>query len=240
MRRYSLALSLMAASLAATTGLGLPAMAATGGPVSQTPAVWTPSLATSGTDGSVEQVRQLVPCGTTMYAVGLFSSLKQGAGTYARSNAFSFSATTGAVTGWSPVVNGQVNSVALSADCSTAYLGGAFTAVNGTPATNIAAVSTATGAVVPGFASSATAKVNTLVMAGGHLLVGGNFTSINGSTKKYMVSLSPTTGRDDGYVNLGHLRQVRLHRPGWPSEPGPNSTQVFNFSPEPGPATSCW
>ena len=61
--------------------------------MSQIPAAWTPSLATSGTDGSVEQVRQLVPCGTTMYAVGLFSSLEQGAGTYARSNAFSFSAT---------------------------------------------------------------------------------------------------------------------------------------------------
>lgn len=200
--------------------------------MSQIPAAWTPSLATSGTDGSVEQVRQLVPCGTTMYAVGLFSSLKQGTGTYARSNAFSFSATTGAVTGWSPVVNGQVNTVALSADCSTAYLGGAFSSVNGTPATNIAAVSTTTGAVVRGFASSATAKVNTLVMAGSHLLVGGNFTAINGSTKRYMVSLSPTTGKDDGYVNLNISgKYVYTDQGGRPS--GPNSTQAFNFAMSP-------
>ncbi|MEJ7706373.1 MAG: hypothetical protein WKF82_03255 [Nocardioidaceae bacterium] len=174
--------------------------------MSNVSATWTPSLATTGTDGSVEQIRQLVPCGGTMYAVGRFSEIKQGQATQTRNNAFSFNASTGVLTNWNPNVNGQVNSVALSTDCSVAYLGGTFTTIGSTPAAvkNIAAVSTGTGAVIPGFASSAGAKVNTLAMVKGgtHLLVGGNFTSINGSTKKYLVSLNPTTGKDDGYVNL--------------------------------------
>ncbi len=67
------------------------------GPVSSTPAAWTPSIATSGTDGTLETIRQLVPCGRMMYAVGAFTQIKQGTTIYARNDAFSFDATTGAM-----------------------------------------------------------------------------------------------------------------------------------------------
>src|SRR5580692_1699041 len=89
----------------------LPAQAATG-PVSSTPAAGTPQLATTGT---TEQVRQLAQCGGTMYAVGSFTSIKRYSSTFARDNAFSFSATSPyMVTSWNPDVNGVVNSVAFS------------------------------------------------------------------------------------------------------------------------------
>jgi len=193
-----------AVAASAALGLSSPAMAALGdgGSVSATAATWTPSLATSGTDGSVEQIRQLAQCGTTMYAVGGFSSIKQKSTTYARNNAFSFSATTGAMTGWAPDVNGKVSTVALSADCSTAYLGGSFTSINGTAVKNLAAVDTTNGNVLSTFAHTAGGKVSTIARVGTHLLTGGAFTSINGSTKKYLVSLNTTTGKDDSYVNL--------------------------------------
>jgi len=188
--------------LATVTALVTPAGAVTAH-VRSTPASWTPSIATSGTDGTVELVRQLVPCGNLMYAVGRFTKIKQGSTVYTRNNVFSFNASTGAMTSWNPNVTGTVvDSIALSSTCSTAYLGGAFSAVGGTTARNIAAVSTSTGAVVSGFARSASAEVNTLLMAGSHLLAGGYFTSVNGSTKRYLVSLDPTTGKDDGYVNI--------------------------------------
>src|SRR5438552_189971 len=74
------------------------------GPVSSTPASWTPSIADSGTDGSVETIRQLVPCGNMMYAVGSFTTIKQGGTTYTRNNAFSFDATTGAMSNWAPSI----------------------------------------------------------------------------------------------------------------------------------------
>ncbi len=55
----------------------VPAAAATG-PVSATPAAGTPQLATTGT---TEQIRQLVDCGGTMYAVGTFTSISGWNGT---------------------------------------------------------------------------------------------------------------------------------------------------------------
>jgi hypothetical protein len=176
----------------------LPAQAATG-PVSNTPAAGTPQLVQTGT---TEKVRQLVPCGGTIYAVGIFTEIKQGS-TVSRNNAFSFSATAPfTVTSWNPDVNGEVDSVALSPDCSEAYLGGVFTSVNGTAVHNIAEVSTSTGAVNTAFGHSANGQVETLAMHNGHLLTGGYFTSVNGSTDKYFVSLNPSTGKDDGYLSL--------------------------------------
>jgi hypothetical protein len=135
----------LAAAAVVGACLALPAQAATG-PVSSTPAVGTPQLATTG---STEQVRQLAQCGGTMYAVGSFTSIKPFSTTNTRNNAFSFAAASPfAVTSWNPNVNGVVNSIAFSSNCSVAYLGGKFTSVNGTAVENIAAVSTSTGAVI--------------------------------------------------------------------------------------------
>jgi PKD repeat protein len=205
------------AATAATLATGMaavatPAAAANNpGPVSTIAATWTPSIATSGTDGTIETIRQVVPCGSLLYAVGSFTQITQGGTLYTRNNVFSFNAATGAMTSWAPTItpgnvgttgSGAVNSIALSADCSTAYLGGVFTAVNGTKVTNIAAVSTTTGALVTTFGHSAAGQVATILRSGSHLLVGGYFSGINGSTKPYLVSLSTTNGLDDGYLNL--------------------------------------
>ncbi len=193
---------LVAGTVAASVlGLAGPALAA-GGPVSTHPASGTPQLAPTG---STEQVRQLVQCGGTMYAVGSFTSIKQGSTTYSRHNAFSFSATSPyKITSWNPDVNGTVNTVAFNGTgCKNAYLGGQFSSVHGGSARNIAEVSTSTGAINSAFARSANGKVETMLVAHGHLLTGGYFTSVNGSGNRYLVSLSPTTGNDDGFVHLG-------------------------------------
>jgi hypothetical protein len=204
------------------------ATAATG-PVKATPASWTPSIASSGTDGTVELVRQLVPCGNLMYAVGRFSQIKQGSTVYTRRNVFSFNATTGAITSWNPNVSGTVvDSIALNSSCTTAYIGGRFTAVGATTAQNIAAVSTSSGAVVSGFARSASGEVSSLLMTGTHLLAGGSFTSINGSTRRYLASLNPTTGKDDGYVNLA-ISGTYVYTDQGGNKSSGNSTRVFGM-----------
>jgi hypothetical protein len=210
-------------------GFAVPAAAAATAPVRPTAASGIPHLATSGTDGSVERVRQLLQCGGTMYAVGMFSSIQRGTAVYARNNAFSFNATTGAMTSWNPNVNGRVNAVALSPDCSTAYLGGTFTAVHGTTARKLAAVSTTTGAVNPAFAHGASAMVDTLVRARGRLLVGGRFTSINGSGRPYLASLNPQTGLDDGYLNLS-ISGTYVYTDLNGVAAAPNVTHVYNFA----------
>jgi hypothetical protein len=191
------------------------------------PATGTPHLPTTG---PTVQVRQLVQCGSTMYAVGTFTSIIQGSTTFTRQGAFSFQATAPyAVTSWNPNVTGSVDTIAFNAgNCANAYLGGLFTAIGSTTVKNIAEVSTSTGAVVTTFGAKASGHVYTIASSGKHLLVGGADTGINGSTANpYFTSLNPTTGKDDGYLAL-HIsgNYVYTDASGQPS--GSNPTKVYN------------
>ena len=132
MRRYLIALgagvALMAlsgaaAQTAAATGSG--GVPAPGTGVLAKPLTGTPHFSVSDTNPT-EQVRQLVQCGDTMYAVGSFYHILQGSSTFARHNVFSFSATPPfTMTSWAPNVNGTVNSIAFNdGNCSDAYIGG--------------------------------------------------------------------------------------------------------------------
>jgi hypothetical protein len=213
------------ASLAFTAVVAAGALATTSGavslgPVSSTPASYTPQLANIGT---TQIVRQMVQCGNTIYAVGQFSTIQRIGTTYTRNNIFSFNATSPyQMTTWDPNVNGEVNSIGFNgSDCSHAYIGGTFSSVGGTAVHNIAEVDTATGAVVPTFAHTASAKVETVLGAGGHILVGGYFKTINGSAASpYMTSLDPTTGKDDGFLKLAISGNY--------SYANTNATRVYN------------
>ena len=202
-QRAGVVTAVLALALAlASIGLAAPALAVTpAGPVSAHPATGTPAFPDAG---RAEQIRQLVQCGGTMYAVGDFTTIMQSGARITRDNAFSFSATAPyTVTSWAPDVNGKVNSVAFNgSNCGNAYLGGDFSSVNGTSAKNIVEVNASTGAVVAAFGHSAAGQVETLLAAGGHLLAGGYFGSVNGGSDRYFASLNVTTGKDDGFVQL--------------------------------------
>jgi len=196
------ALQLPAVATAASSSARTAAVAT--GPVSATPASGTPKLAATGT---TQTVRQLVQCGGTMYAVGSFTEIQRFTTTYPRNNIFSFSATPGfKVTSWAPNVNGEVNSIAFDGtNCNDAYIGGQFTSVNGTKVNNFAEIDTTTGNVVSGFDNHVGGgHIDTLLVVNGHLLVGGTFTTIGGTTTNpYYASVSPATGKDDGFLHLG-------------------------------------
>ena len=170
-------------------------------PVSSTPAAGTPALEATGT---TEQIRQLVQCGTTMYAVGSFTEIRQGSTVFDRNNIFSFSAVAPyRMTPWNPDVNGVVNSITFNGtNCNQAYIGGLFTRVGSTVANNIAKINSTTGVVVAGFQDDADGEVETLLGVKGHILVGGHFKVINNSADRFMASLSPTSGSDDGFLQL--------------------------------------
>jgi hypothetical protein len=211
------ALVLSAAGVAAPSA----AQASQAGPVHATPATGTPALALTST---VQTVRQLKQCGGTMYAVGSFTVITQGGTTYTRSNILSFSATAPyTLSSWAPSVNGTVNTIAFDGgNCASAYIGGSFSSVNGTPVQNIAEISTTTGAVNSGFAHAANGTVNTMAVNGAHLLTGGAFTTINGTPRNYYASLSLTTGRDDGYLHLD------IHGTYQYGGVGKNVTNIYN------------
>jgi hypothetical protein len=196
--------------------------AAATGPVSAKPAHGTPELAATG---KTETVRQLVECGGTMYAVGSFTEIKRFQVTYPRNNIFSFSATAPyRVTSWAPDVSGEINSITFNGgNCSEAYIGGQFSSVNGKRVGNLAEISTSTGNVVGAFDHHGGGKIETLLGVDGHILVGGTFTDINGDTgDHYYASLNPTTGKDDGFLDLHISGHYVFH------EVKNNSTMVYN------------
>ena len=240
LRRYVIGLSAAAGLLALTVpaaqaapAQGIGGVSPPAGVVSATPAYNTPHLVATD-DNPVQQIRQIVQCGNTMYAVGTFGTIKRQSLTYTRYNVFSFSATAPyTVTSWAPnvvgtssSVTGVVNSIAFNGgNCADAYIGGSFTSINGTTVKNIAEIDTTTGNVVTAFAHSAGGTVQTLAGAHGHILAGGYYPSIAGSTADpYMTSLDPTTGRDDGFLNLNISGNYQF--PGVVS----NATRVYNQS----------
>ncbi len=230
MRRHFIALgaatalmTLGGAAAKANTGSVGGGLPPPGTGVMRKPLTGTPHF--SVTSKPTEQVRQLVQCGGKMYAVGTFSHILQGTHDYTRHNAFSFQATPPfTVSSWAPNVNGEVNSIAFrSGKCSRAYIGGSFTSVNGTAAKNVAAVNTSTGSVAKAFGHNAAGAVQTVLALSHHILVGGSYKSINGSSANpYMTGLNPTTGKDDGFVHLkisGHYQFKGV---------GFNATKIYN------------
>src|SRR5580698_5049667 len=125
-----------------------PAAVPPAGPVSAHPVTTTPHLLP--TASPAQQIRQLVQCGGTMYAVGMFKTIEQGTTSYSRFNAMSFKATSPyTVSTWAPKIKGEVNSIAFNGtNCTDAFVGGSFTSVNGFKVSNFAEVNTKTGRVV--------------------------------------------------------------------------------------------
>jgi hypothetical protein len=200
-----------------------PSAVVASGLVSPKPARGTPQLARTGNTSEI--VRQLVQCDGTMYAVGSFTKIEWNGAYYRRSNIFSFRATAPfRVTSWDPGANGEVNTIAFPhGSCADAYIGGRFSSVDGTTASDIAEISTTTRKVLGAFEHHASGQVFTLLMTpNGHLLAGGEFTTINGGADEYYASLNPTTGAAGGYLNL-HISGHYVY-PGV----GFNSTSVYN------------
>jgi hypothetical protein len=194
------------ASASAVTHARLSAAASTvtqTGPVSSTAASGTPALLKH--TSAVDTIRQMVECNGTIYAVGKFTQIMWNGTTYNRNNAFSFSATSPyTVSSWNPNANGEVDTIALNSACSHAYLGGDFTSVGGGSADHIANIRAPTsGTLVNDWAHRINSRVNTVALDGSHLLVGGTFTSVDGDTAHpYFASLSTSTGKDDGFLDL--------------------------------------
>ena len=221
-RKLGVCSALIAASTVGALCLPAAPAMAQAGLASPTPVAGTPTLVPNGT---TEEIRQIADCGGTMYAVGTFTSISGSNGSFTRNNVFSFSETAPyTVTSWNPNVNGTVNTIAFSnGNCATAYIGGQFTTVGGAAAKNIAAVDTTTGALVPGFKDNAGGQVETILAVNGHLLTGGFFKGISGSTADpYYASLNPATGKDDGFVHLNISGHIQF--PGVKN----NATEVFN------------
>lgn len=171
----------------ATVGTAAPASAAS--TLSRT------SDATWQTNGAVAD---LLTVGSVTYLGGAFTAVRPSgaaAGTkeVARGHLAAVSAGTGALLSWRPSTNGTVESLAVSADGRTIFLGGTFTSVNGQPRKNLAAVSAATGALTS-FRADASGSVKALVATSSRLYVGGAFTSVKGVSRSRLAAVDLASG----------------------------------------------
>jgi hypothetical protein len=188
-RRFGVWLALLVCGVVATTATGVATSEASGPTISSVPASWTPRLVSEKST-----IRQLVPHGNVMYAVGTFSEIADAhSHTFVRHNVFAFD--------------------------MTVYLGGTFRQINGVAVSRLAKVSTSTGYVDKRFHGRANAIVSSLLMHRGRLIAGGRFTSIGGAHRNVLASVSHTTGTATSYLrlhmggrvtNAGPTRVVRL------------------------------
>ncbi len=141
-----------------------------------------------------------VVVGTTVYAVGSFSSARPagsppGQGETVRSNALAYDLRTGELLpSFAPGLNAQARTVAASPDGSTVYVGGSFTAIDGRPAYRLAAFSTATGKRITTFTAGTDGTVSALAVSAGSVYVGGSFASVNNQARLRLAAVNPTTG----------------------------------------------
>ncbi len=90
-------------------------------------------------------VYSIVATNTTVYVGGIFGYVNG----VARSRLAAINASNGALTGWAPVADYNVNAVALSTDGSKVYAAGGFTNLNGSPVYGVGALDANTGASLP-------------------------------------------------------------------------------------------
>lgn len=163
-----------------------------------------PDQSLSATMSSIYQtnntVHSVVVSNGVVYAGGLFTSVRPpgsalGSHETPRSHIAAFSTTTGVPTSFAPTLNGNVYSLALSADGSKLYAAGAFTQVNGQTRNHFAAFDLATGVLDPTWAPSATSGSGySIAVSPSAVYLGGTFTKVNKVTHLRIAAVNTTTG----------------------------------------------
>jgi hypothetical protein len=84
----------------------------------------------------------------------------------------------------------------MASQGTTVYLGGQFNNLGSTTCKSLAAVDTATGALISGFNANFTLAylVDAIAVGGNNIIIGGNFSTINGQTRVALALLDAATG----------------------------------------------
>lgn len=139
------------------------------------------------------------PDGATIYAFGRVGAL-------GASEFWKIDAATGAIDpNWDPTADSaQANAIQtmrVSTDGQTLYLGGQFTSIDDTPRVNAAAISTTTGTVTS-WRPDPDGTVSTIVDAGASLYLGGYFqhAGTGAEARTNLARVSASTGAADGWA----------------------------------------
>ena len=171
----------------------------------------------AGTNGTVNS---LSTDGVTLYLGGMFSSVSDDQGTFARAGLAAVAASTGAVSGWAPSATGSsVDSVLYVTGTDSVYAAGNFSSVTGAGGTHsghpyIAKIDATTGAVDTGFATAPDNRVraqNAAVDGTGRLFIGGDFLAVSGALHtRAVTAVDAVTGAVDGSFVPGPTNETNL------------------------------
>jgi len=144
--------------------------------VSSNPADWTPHVL----DGKVAAIVQV---GNKIVAGGQFTKVASAAApttAIARSNIFAFDATTGAIDpAFAPVMDDDVEALAVAPDGLSVFAGGRFTKINGVAQKSLVKLRLRDGARITAFKGRTNARVKDMAVSGGRLYIGGTFKTVN-------------------------------------------------------------
>jgi hypothetical protein len=167
--------------------------------VSSNPAEWTPHVL----DGKVAAIVQV---GNKLIAGGQFTRVASAAApttAIPRSHIFAFDATTGAIDmAFAPVLDAQVESLAVAPDGLHVFAGGSFTKINGVAQKSLVKLRLSDGARITAFKGKTYASVKVMAVSGGRLYIGGTFKTVNGVARTAFAAVDPVTGALSGDVNL--------------------------------------
>ena len=159
--------------------------------VSADPANWTPHVL----DGKVDAI---VAVGGKIVAGGLFTQVATADNPTTpipRSNIFAFDAATGAIDpNFAPVMDNEVESLAVAPDGLHVFAGGRFTKINGVAQKSLAKLRLSDGARITQFKGKTNARVKDMALSGGKLYIGGTFATVDGVAQVALAALDPTTG----------------------------------------------
>jgi hypothetical protein len=145
-------------------------------------------------------MRAFAQIGDIVYAGGSFTGIKAAGATSwtAANNLIAYNVTTGALqTGFKPVVDGAVQTLAVSPD-KKLIVGGSFGTVNGVARKNLVELDPATGATVASWVGRGDGgTVRRAIVQGNNLYVAGAFHYVNGTQHSLLARLNATTGAID-------------------------------------------
>src|SRR5919109_213436 len=101
-----------------------------------------------------------------------------------RSNIFAFDAATGAIDpNFAPVMDNEVESLAVAPDGLQVFAGGRFTKINGVAQKSLAKLRLSDGARITQFKGKTNARVKDMAQSGGQLYIGGTFSTVDGAAQ---------------------------------------------------------
>jgi hypothetical protein len=166
--------------------------------------------------------------GLALYVAGSFQTVNGGT---PRNGLAAFSTASGVVGAFDAELDGSVESLILSSNDQTLYIGGYFTTVNGsTPRNGLAALDTTTS-VATIFDPNVNNSVRSLALSsdGQLLYLAGGFTSVNGTTRRRLAAVSTDTGVINSFnpnVTGGTVNSIALSPDGSTLYAGGGFTRV--------------